>query len=174
MNVRPIVSKHLLNLQFNLLLLSCDSLSVLSPYTLTPHTEQVISIIVQHYPDLIIDLLAISILKPLKNVLHSAVIQWLVIQQCNQVLQLRIRSQMNRLPDIKILKVHFQGVQFHQVCIQEVGLNQTPLLFFNLYSLAASSPQDFEYLNLNFWMYCCAVHHSPCATNRLLNVRRIH
>jgi hypothetical protein len=79
----------------------------LSPQTITPHTEQVISIIVQQYPDLIVDLLAISILKPLKNVLHSAVIQWLVVQQCNQVLQLGICSQMNRLPDIKILKVHF-------------------------------------------------------------------
>jgi hypothetical protein len=52
---------------------------MLSLQTVTPYHKQVISIIVQHEPDLIIDLLIIGIFEPIKNILHSAVIQWLII-----------------------------------------------------------------------------------------------
>jgi len=84
---------------------------VLSLQTITPYHKQVISIIVQHEPDLIIDLLIICIFEPIENILHSAVIQWLIIQQCNQVLQLRIRSHMDCLPYIEPSQVQLQCTQ---------------------------------------------------------------
>ena len=112
LDVWPQIIEYLFHLQLYLILLPLYCCSVMSLKTFSPHIEHIVRVVIQHDSDLVIDVLVCTI-YPIKDILHGSRVEWLIIQEHPEDLELvvlGILPQHDSLSNVTVCDIHFDCV----------------------------------------------------------------